>query len=544
MRLHLTLGLITALLLVLTFRYTERHHFNFGKVQSTAQQMTSQPFVPLPNVLPPQLKKLTPEQERGIFWNDKYRLWKNKGLPFQVDFFPLSNEFPSAIQINTVDNRGVHALAASPTFFNYLNLTFSPPLPVETGYAGFYLRYPINKPDSLDGFFSVLGAGYFRAIAKDQVYGLSARALAINAGVEGKPEEFPQFKEWWLHQPAPNATSLVVDALLDSPSVTGAYGFKIIPGAVTTVEVHASLFFRKTVDWIGLAPFSSMYLYGENAADHFNNFHPEIHDSDGVLIHTGKDDWIWRPLGQAKLFQIYNFSDENPKGFGLLQRDREFQHYQDLDMKYNVRPSAWVTPRGNWGKGSVVLAHRPSNNVNFDNVVLFWHPEQVPKAGDRMELDYTIDFYMNDAQRPPLAYSRETWIVNNPAPPAAPTVPIAPVVSGQKGAAPAPAPAPPPPAPKPGDTTPVMFMVDFAGNGIENIAADHAPYLDLHFSPPETKIRESSLEKVGYDNSWRATFTIIPFKHNVPTEIQCRLLENDRPGAKPLTEEWTYTWHQ
>ncbi len=543
MRLHLTLGLITALLLVLTFRYTERHHYNFARVQATAERMAHEPYVPLPNVLPPQLKKLTPEQERGIFWNDKYRLWKNKGLPFQVDFFPVSNEFPYAPQINTVDNHGAHPLAAASAFFNYPNLTFDPPLPPEIGCAGFYIRYPINKPDSLDGFFSALGASYFRVIAKDQVYGLSARALAINAGADGKTEEFPEFKEWWLHQPAPNDTSLVVDALLDSPSVTGAYGFKIIPGAVTTVEVHASLFFRKAVDWIGLAPFSSMYLYGENAADHFNNFHPEIHDSDGVLIHTGRDEWIWRPLGQAKLFQIYNFSDENPKGFGLLQRDRDFQHYQDLDLKYNIRPSAWVTPRGNWGKGSVVLAHRPSNNVNFDNIVLFWHPEQTPKAGDRMELDYTIDFYMNDSAKPPLAYSRETWIINDPPPPA-PAYPLPPV-SGQKATTtPAATKPPPPPAPKPGDTTPVMFMVDFAGNGIENISPQHPPSLDIQFDPPGTEVRESSLEKVGYDNSWRATFTIIPYKHHVPTEIRCRLLDSDLPGAKPLTEQWTYTWHQ
>jgi len=550
MRLHFTLGLLTVLLLVLTFRYTERHHYNFTKVQAQAERMARQPFVPLPEALPPQFRKLTPDEERGVFWNDKYRLWKKKGLPFQVDFFPVSKEFSKAILIHTVDNRGEHVLPTSSEFFNYLNLTFTPPLPPEIGYAGFYIRYPINKPDSLDGFFSVLGSNYFRVIAKDQVYGVSARALAINAGADGKTEEFPEFKEWWLHQPAPGATSLVVDALLDSPSVTGAYGFKIMPGSVTSVDVHASLYFRKTVDWIGLAPFSSMYLYGENASDHFNNFHPEIHDSDGVLVHTAKDDWLWRPLSQTKLYQIYKFNDENPKGFGLLQRDREFQHYQDLEMKYNVRPSVWVTPRGNWGKGSVVLAHRPSNNVNFDNVVLFWHPDQVPQAGDRMELDYTIDFYMNDAQRPPLAYSRETWIINNPAPPAPP--PVAPPIPSQKPAPPAPTPPPgqkpvavvPPNVPKPGEPVPVMFMIDFVGNGIENIPADKKPYLYLHFDPAETKLREFSLEKIGYDNSWRATFTIIPFKHNVPTELHCRLLESDKPGARPLSEEWNYTWHQ
>lgn len=391
MRLHLTFAIITVLLLVITLRSGERHRFTYAKVQALVEERAKAPFIPLPDVLPPQLKKLTPDQERGVFWKDTYRLWRKKGLPFQVDFYHVNNKSHMAPRINTVDHRGEHFLAYSPAFFNFLNLTFNPPLSSDLGYAGFYVRYPINKPDSLDGFFSALGASYFRVMAKDQVYGLSGRGLALNAGVEGKPEEFPEFKEWWLHEPAPNATQLVLDAWLDSASVTGAYEFKIRPGGVTSVDVHATLIFRKPVEWLGIAPFSSMYLYGENAPNHFGNFHPEIHDSDGVLINTSKDDWLWRPLGQAPLFQLYKLNDENPKGFGLLQRDRDFQHYQDLDLKYNVRPSAWVTPHGNWGKGSIVLAHRPSNDPNADNVVLFWHPDQAPKAGDHMEIDYTID---------------------------------------------------------------------------------------------------------------------------------------------------------
>lgn len=545
MRLHLTLAFITFLLLVLTFRSSDRHRFTFEKVQALAQQQVKTPFVPLPDVVPPQLKKLTLDQERGIFWKDTYRLWRKKGLPFQVDFFHVLASDPSAHTapvINTVDHRGVHLLAYSPTFFNFLNLTFNPPLPSSLGYAGFYVRYPINKSNQLDGFFSVKGASYFRAIAKDQVYGLSARALGINTGLDNKPEEFPQFKEWWLHEPDSNATLFVLDALLDSPSVSGAYEFKIRPGATTSVDVHATLFFRQSVDWLGIAPFSSMYLYGENGGNHFGNFHPEIHDSDGILINTGKDDWLWRPLEQATQLQLYKIADENPKGFGLLQRDRDFQHYQDLDLNYNVRPSAWVTPHGNWGKGSVVLVHRPSNNTNVDNVALFWHPDQAPKAGDHLDLDYTIDFYMNDASRPPLAYTKATLVVN-PAPPSAPA-PLSNTPTSGATSKP-PVIAPPPPS-KPGDTTPVQFLVDFAGHGIENIPSQTPPYLYLHFNPPETVLRDWKIEKISYDNSWRATFTIIPFKRNVPTELHCRLLENTTPpsNAKPLSEEWNYTWHQ
>ena len=538
MRLHLTLALITTLLLVITLRPSERQRFTFAKVQATAQHLAQTPDVPLPDSLPPQLRKLTPAQELGVFWNDKYRLWRKNGLPFQVDFYHLSNEGTTSPKINMVDSRSARALPLpySPAFFND-QVPIHPPLPPNLGYAGFYLRYPINKPDSLDGFFSVLGASYFRVLAQDQVYGLSARGLAINAGLDGKPEEFPEFKEWWLHEPAPNSTEIVLDALLDSPSVTGAYEFKIHPGSVTSVDIHATLFFRQRVEWLGIAPFSSMYLYGENAPNHFGNFHPEIHDSDGVLLNTGKGDWLWRPLGQEPFFQIYKFNDENPKGFGLVQRDRDFQHYQDLNLKYNVRPSAWVIPHGNWGKGSIVLAHRPSNDPNTDNVVLFWHPDQIPQAGERMECDYTIDFYMNDASLPPLAYAKETRIVHPAPPPELPTG-TSPASSEAKQFG-------PPQALMPATTTPVQFLIDFAGNGIEGIPTDKPPYLDLHFDPPQTRLRDWRLEKIGYDNSWRATFTIIPYKPNVPTELHCRLTQTTQPqsNAKPLSEDWNYTWH-
>jgi glucans biosynthesis protein len=589
MRLHLTLAIITALALVITLRANFRHPFTFAHVQQIAEQLARSKYMPTPEVLPPQLKKLTPDQDRGIFSKETARLWRKKGLPFQVDFFPqlASNPLPHvAPAINYVDRKGSHQLPYSPTFFNFIDLlakppgplVFNPPLPANLGYAGFYVRYPDmsigSNPDSLDGFFSVLGGSYFRAIAREQVYGLSARGLAINTLVPGKTEEFPLFNQWWLHEPATNANALVLDAILDSPSVAGAYEFTLRPGSQTSVDIHASLYFRQAVDQLGIAPFSSMYLYGENAKDHFgDNVHPEIHDSDGVLINTNSGEWEWHPLQQTPFLQTYSFNDENPKGFGLLQRDRDFQHYQDLNDKYNVRPSVWVTPHGNWGKGKVELVQPNSNNVNTDNVALFWWPDQAVKSGDKMDISYTIDFYMNDAGRPPLAYCKQT-LINSPAPPPPPP-PIAPPSTTPAASAPAlaavikpptsPAPAaipnkapvkngPPSPAapalpetpiPSPSPaiptgTVPVQFLVDFAGNNIENTPANQPPDLDLSYGPPGTYLREKKVEKNGYDNSWRVTFTIIPLKHFVPTQLRCRLLHNN----KPITETWVYTWHQ
>jgi glucans biosynthesis protein len=596
MRLHLTLALITAILLVITLRGDKKHRFTFEQVQKIAQARALAPYTPLPNALPPQLKNLKPPQEAEINWKDSYRLWRKKGLPFQVDFYHISNAFPSGPRINTVDRKGAHPLAYSPSFFTFGDLALNPPLPATLPYAGFYLRYPLptalqQKPNMLNGFFSVLGGNYFRVLAEDQVYGLSARGVAIDTSVPDKPEEFPQFTDWWLHEPAANATQLVLDAVLDSPSLSGAYEFHIRPGSVTSVDVHATLYFRKAVERLGIAPFSSMYLYGENAKNHFgDSVHPEIHDSDGLIVHDHKGAWLWRPLQQAAQLQLYNFADENPQGFGIVQRDRDFQHYQDLEAKYNVRPSAWVTPHGNWGKGVIQLTQLPTNNTNTDNVVVFWRPDAPVKAGDRLDFDYTIDFYMNDAERPPLAYCMSTF-VNDPAPPSTTPPSVSPgSPPSLAGIVPVSTTPPPKPAkkPSPNDTTPVQFLIDFKGDSIETVPANDPPDLEVDARPDGSVLLDRKVEKNSYDNSWRAIFTLVPFKHHIPTELKCRLmphgtvtalredvarlqgeLDHPPPGpvridldkirtadlpqkqkalqdadTHPLSETWTYTWHQ
>ena len=558
MRLHLILGLLTALLLIVTLRGREQHRFTFEQVQALAEQRAGKPYVPLSTDLPPQLKNLTVQQEDGIFWDDKYRIWRNKGLPFQIDFFHVNKLFPSGIPINLVDRKGAHPLAYAPAFFHFSGLTFNPPLPNSLGFSGFYLRYPINKPDSLDGFFAAQGADYFRVIAAGQAYGVTARGIAINTILEKKQEEFPNFVEWWLHEPAQNASEMTLDALLDGPSVTGAYEFTLHPGSSTTVDIHAVLYFRQAVDRLGIAPLTSMYLFGENAKLHFgDNFHPEVHDSDGVLINKSNGEWLWRPLGQAsfdsgRMLQIYDTPDENPKGYGLLQRDRDFQHYQDPNDKYNLRPSAWVTPHGNWGKGNIQLSQLPSDNSDTDNVVLFWRPDQEIKAGTKMDISYTINYYMNDANLPPLGYASATYILCPPPspPPPPPPTPIPPGKNGAASKAPPKPPvtafvgppAPTAPAPPKRDTIPVRFVIDFKGDGLENIPPTQPPHLDLSFVPkhPDTYLIDSSVEKIGDNNAWRVTFTFLPFKHFTPTQILCHLSRDD----KPLTETWSYTWHQ
>ena len=198
-----------------------------------------------------------------------------------------------------------------------------------------------------------LGASYFRLLGRGHLYGLSSRGLAVDVGLD-RGEEFPAFREFWLVRPEPDAATLTFYALLDSPSVTGAYRFDLAPGAPTTLGVDARLHARRDIDKLGVAPMSSMFLYDQNQRPRFDDFRPQVHDSDGLLVRTADDEWIWRPLNNTLGVQVTTVHDETPRGFGLVQRDRRFDNYLDLEASYHRRPSEWVAldlDEGDWGCG-------------------------------------------------------------------------------------------------------------------------------------------------------------------------------------------------
>ncbi|MBC7794264.1 MAG: glucan biosynthesis protein, partial [Clostridia bacterium] len=262
-------------------------------------------------------------------------------------------------------------------------------LPSDLGFAGFRVHYRLNTPEYFDELVVFLGASYFRALGKSQLYGLSARGLAIDTALPSG-EEFPIFKEFWIEKPSPNATQLTVFALLDSRSYVGAYKFVIRPGNATSMEVSATLFSRREVEKLGIAPLTSMYLYGENDRQGFDDFRPEVHDSDGLFVWTGNGEQLWRPLGNPQRLRVSAFQATDPRGFGLLQRDRAFTSYEDLESRYERRPSVWIEPLSKWGKGSVQLVEIPVNEEYHDNIVAFWTPENKVKSGGSVQLNYRL----------------------------------------------------------------------------------------------------------------------------------------------------------
>ena len=256
------------------------------------------------------------------------------------------------------------------------------------------MHCPLNTRRYYDELVSFLGASYFRALGRHLKYGLSARGLAIDTAVE-TGEEFPIFREFWIVRPKRKDKTVTVYALLDSPSAAGIYTFVITPGESTVMDVDARIFPRKEINKLGIAPLTSMYLFGENTKNKFDDHRPEVHDSDGLLVLNGNGEWLWRPLDNSEYLRISAFVDENPKGFGLLQRDRNAAHYLDFEAHYEQRPSVWVEPLDDWGKGWVELVEIPSVQEIHDNVVAYWVPKDKPTPGQELRYRYRLHWFGN-----------------------------------------------------------------------------------------------------------------------------------------------------
>ena len=68
---------------------------------------------------------------------------------------------------------------------------------------------------------------------------------------------------------------------------------------------------------------TSMFFFGPNDRKDVDDFRPAVHDSDGLAIYNGQDEELWRPLSNPRDLQISTFADLNPRGFGLMQREKE-----------------------------------------------------------------------------------------------------------------------------------------------------------------------------------------------------------------------------
>lgn len=331
---------------------------------------------------------------RAIRFDPARRLWRNENRGFEIDLLPPGSVFRDAVRVFVVEDGLAREATFDPTALIFDPSRFTPPPDLgpsawSHAWTGFRVRFPINRPDLLDEFAVFQGASYFRAVARGQTYGLSARALALRTGL-AEGEEFPRFTDFWLHRPETEANALTVHALLESPSATGAFEFVLRPGGETLFDVRCAVFARTDMTELGVAPLTSMYFFGPKDRGRFDDYRDAAHDSAGLQMLTGRGERLWRPLNNPQMLQISTFQDRNPQGFALVQRQRGFAYYQDAEARYDLRPSAAVTPRGEWGAGGVRLIEIPTDSEFNDNIVAFWRPEAALAAGARLDLEYRI----------------------------------------------------------------------------------------------------------------------------------------------------------
>lgn len=367
-----------AALFVCALAATPAAAFDFEDVAREAERVARAPYRNPP--APDPALAMSYDAYRKLRFKNEHSTWRGAGTPFELRYFPLGRSFTRALNLFEVVGDEVKPLRLPPGAFEGSG---------SNGVAGWRLHRWVGEARRSDEVGVFLGASYFRLVAQGLRYGLSARGLAVDT-VGGGGEEFPAFTTYWLQRPQPGDTDVRVFALLESPRVTGAYAFVLRPSAGNTVaEVRARLILRAPVARLGIAPLTSMFLGGENQPP-VEDYRPEVHDSDGLQVLSGSGEWLWRPLGNPRNVFVTSFSMPSVRGFGLMQRDRQFTSYQDLEAHYQLRPSAWVEPLSDWGPGRVELLQFHTPDETHDNIGAYWVPDKLAAPGQPMDFAWRV----------------------------------------------------------------------------------------------------------------------------------------------------------
>lgn len=398
----LSLALMPVQLLVAQPLETEEPQaFSEQWLQSKARSLAARPYQSRELADDHPLRALSYDEHRQIAFDPERAIWREDALPFQLQLFHPGFLHTTPVDVHLVLDGQARRLSFTPQVFDYRDRSLNSDLMDANGYAGFRVHHPLNTDEYYDEFLVFQGASYFRAVGKDQWYGLSARGLAVNTVGEGD-EEFPNFTDFWIEQPDPTAGALILHALLDSPSVTGAYRFTVMPGETTHMEVDARLYPRRTIPRIGIAPLTSMFLFNNSNRADFDDFRDAVHDSDGLRILQANGEAVWRPLINPSQVQVSSFgaTDTPPVGFGLLQRRQKFERFNDAEARYDKRPSLWIEPLGTWGPGRVELLEIPTEVEYHDNVVAYWQPSSALKAGESYRFRYRMHWGAGSPEAP------------------------------------------------------------------------------------------------------------------------------------------------
>lgn len=475
--------------------------FDFEQLRARARQLASEPYQEQEVRHFDLLETIDFDAYQQIQYKRDKTLWSDGSAAFPVQLFHLGRYFKQPVTIHVLEDGLARPIRYSPDVFEFGSSELAEKLPDDLGYAGFRVMNEGSRTDWL----AFLGAAYFRSSGELDQYGLSARGIAIDTAMPW-PEEFPRFTAFWLEHTAPGSDRIRIYALLDGPSVAGAYRFDCMKTDAVVMDLQADLFARKDIARMGVAPMTSMFWYSEHNRHLATDWRPEIHDSDGLALWTGSGERIWRPLNNPRVVRTNSFVDQAPKGFGLLQRDRAFTNYEDDGVFYGRRPSLWVEPIDDWGRGAVQLVEIPTSDEIHDNIAAYWVPDEPVKAGSEWSFSYRLH-----------------WVDEEPYPPGA----VARVVHtrvGQGGV---------PGQPRPEGSR--KFVIDFAGAPLGEY--DRESGVEAEITASRGQIDNPYVLPVVGTDRWRLVFDL-HVDGTEPVDLRCYL----RQGDRTLTETWLYQY--
>ncbi|MCS6780612.1 MAG: glucan biosynthesis protein [Geminicoccaceae bacterium] len=466
--------------------------FSFERLIERTRELAARPYQPTREIADWQAA-LAPEAWRKIHLKPERTIWGDSPA-YRVRPYPCGWVHRQPVQLHLVEDGYATPWNAAPELFELGELGARVALPDDLGVAGFTVQFPLLAADQFDQLLTFLGASYFRAVGRGTVPGAGARGLTLDTGL-GRPEEFPAFREFYLVRPQQPFDPLTLYALLDSPRVAGAYRFEVVVREQTRIDVDVNLFFRAPVEQVGVAPLNAMFQFGAHDRSGVDDLRPAAHDVEGLAMWTAAGELLWRPVANPSELRLSVLVDENPRGFGLLQRTREFRAFEDIDARFESKPNLWVVPRGTWGKGSVRLIEVPSQDERRDNIVAFWTPAAPVTAGQELRFAYGLLWSLGSPIEPSVGRTRTTRIGT------------APGGSGRR------------------------IVIDFE----RPQGAPAAAELNARVGAANAKLGPVSLRDHPHAPAWRVSFDVEPTGAG-PVEMRCLLLAGDRP----VSETWIY----
>jgi len=477
------------------------HGFTFEDVALRAQALARAEYR-APIELPSVMRGIGYDQHRGIRYREERNLWREASSSFEVSPLLPGNVYERVVRLNEVSGSKVRRIPFRKDHFSFDDPQLAARIPNDLGFAGFELSYDFADAESWRKFFVFAGASYFRGVGTGGQFGLSIRGAAIDTGL-ASGEEFPAFVEFWLVRPAAQATSMTVYALLDSPSLAGAYEFVIAPGAPTQVDVHALLYTRKRIEMLGVAALTSMYFYGENTPRPYGAWRPEVHDSDGLASESDTGERMWQPLTNPAHITLQSFPASTLRKFGLLQRDRRFASYQDPGTNYQQRPSATVDLLDGFAAGRIVLVQLPTSNEFLDNIVAFWSPLDAVARATKLDFSYRLRLGDQTIEPAQLGHVLDTFVGRD-------------IIAANVGA------------------DKYRFIVDFSGAQLDSLPQPASLTASIE-SAADTEVLEHQLERIAITGAWRLAILA-----RAPADKPLSLRASLHLDGRPVTETWRY----